>query len=55
MVRMDGETYRIEVVFDVAMSMHNYERGNLFVQSEFKSYRQGVPPMTLVSSGYLNP
>ena len=30
-VRMDGEYYEIDVVFEVAMSMQNYERGNLYL------------------------
>lgn len=52
---MDGEYYQIDVVFDVAMSMHNYERGNLYLQSEFKSYKQGIKPLTLSRSGFLDP
>ena len=39
---MDSEYYQIEIVFEVAMTKHNYERGNLYTQSEFKSYKQGV-------------
>ena len=38
-IRMDGEFYEVDVVFDVAMSMQNYERGNLYLQSEFHSYK----------------
>ena len=30
-VRMDGEFYEIDVIFDVAMNMQNYERGNLYL------------------------
>ena len=40
-VRMDNEFYSIEVVFEVAMTLHNYERGNLYMQAEFHSYKHG--------------
>ena len=36
---MDNEFYKIEVVFDVAMTIQNYERGNLYLQTEFNSYK----------------
>ena len=52
---MDNEYYKIEVVFDVAMTVQNYERGNLYLQAEFNSYKQGVKPLTLARSGYLTP
>ena len=54
-VRMDSEYYSIEVVFEVAMTRHNYERGNLYLQSEFHSYKQGVQNLTLSRSGFLDP
>ena len=54
-IRMDNEYYQIEVEFDVSMSQHNYERGNLYVQSKFNSYKQGVKPFTLARSGFLDP
>lgn len=50
---MDGEYYQIEVVFEVAMSPQNFERGNLYLQSEFHSYKQGVKSLTIARSGYL--
>lgn len=52
---MDDEYYQIEVEFEVATTMHNYERGNLYIQSELKSYKQGVPSLTLARSGFLEP
>jgi len=52
---MDNEYYQVEVVFEVAMTVHNYERGNLYVQSEFHSYKQSVKPLTLARSGFLDP
>ena len=52
---MDNEYYQIEVIFEVAMTLHNYERGNLYVQSEFHSYKQGVKSLTLARSGFLDP
>jgi hypothetical protein len=52
---MDDEFYQIEVSFDVAMTAHNYERGNLYLQSEFLSFRKGVKPLVLARSGYLDP
>ena len=39
---MDSEYYQIDIEFEIAVTMHNYERGNLYVQSEFASYKQGV-------------
>ena len=44
-IRMDNEYYQIEVIFEVAMSMHNYERGNLYLQSDFSSYKHSVKPL----------
>ena len=32
-IRMDQEYYAIEIVFEVAITSHNFERGNVFVQS----------------------
>ena len=52
---MDGEYYKIEAIFEVAMTMHNYERGNLYMQSEFRSYKNGIKPLTLARSGFLDP
>lgn len=37
------------------MTEHNYKRGNLYLQSEFLSYRQGMDPLTLPRQGFLNP
>ena len=54
-IRMDSEFYQIEVVFEVAMTPQNYERGNLYIQAEFHSYKQGIKPLTLARSGYLTP
>ena len=52
---MDNEYYQIEAVFDIAMTMHNYERGNLYMQSEFQSYKHSVKSLTLARSGFLDP
>ena len=52
---MDQETYQIELIFEVAQTSHNFARGNLFVQSEFKSFKKGKPSLTLARSGFLNP
>ena len=52
---MDSEYYQIDIEFEIAVTMHNYERGNLYVQSEFASYKQGVQPLTLARSGFLDP
>ena len=52
---MDNEYYQIEAVFDVAMTIHNFERGNLYIQSELISYKQGVPTLTVARSGFLEP
>ena len=35
--------------------MHNYERGNIFVQSQFNSYRKGMNPIVVSRTGYLDP
>ena len=37
------------------MTLHNYERGNLYMQAEFHSYKHSVKPLTLARSGYLSP
>ena len=31
LIRMDDEYYAIEIVFEVAMTEHNFERGNIYV------------------------
>jgi len=54
-IRMDSEYYQLEVVFEVAMTMHNFERGNLYLQSDFNSYKQGMKSLSLARSGFLNP
>ena len=51
---MDSEYYQIEVEFEVAMTLHNFERGNLYLQSKFKSYKKGSKPLTLARSGFLD-
>lgn len=52
---MDNEYYQIEAVFEVAMTEHNYERGNLYMQTEFHSYKQSMPKLTVARSGFLEP
>ena len=52
---MDSEFYQIDVIFDVAMTQHNYERGNLYIQSEFKSYRKGMKPLVVARTGFMDP
>ena len=37
---MDDEVYQIEVTFEVAMTKQNYERGNIYLQSDFTSYKK---------------
>lgn len=55
LIRMDDEYYAIEIVFEVAMTQHNFERGNIFVQSQFNSYRKGLKPLIVSRTGFLNP
>ena len=52
---MDSEFYQIDVVFDVAMTQHNFESGNLYLQSEFISYRKGTKSIVLARTGFLDP
>ena len=54
-IRLDDEFYSIELVFEVASTAHNYERGNIFVQSQFNSYRKGMQPLVIARTGYLDP
>ena len=54
-IRMDQEYYAIEIVFEVAITSHNFERGNVFVQSQFNSYKKGLKPLVVSRAGYLNP
>ena len=54
-IRMDQEYYSIEVVFEIAITSHNFERGNVFVQSQFNSYKKGLKPLVVSRAGYLNP
>ena len=54
-IRMDQEYYQLEVVFEVAASSHNFERGNIFVQSKFESYKKGMKPLIVSRTGYLDP
>ena len=55
LIRMDDEYYAIEIVFEVAMTMHNFERGNIYVQSQFNSYRKGLKPLVVSRTGFMNP
>ena len=52
---MDDEYYAIEIVFEVASTKHNFERGNIYVQSQFNSYRKSQKPLIVSRTGYLNP
>ena len=52
---MDTEYYSIEVEFEVAVTMHNFERGNLYMESKLKSYKQGVRSLSVARSGFLDP
>ena len=52
---MDQEYYQLEVVFEVAASSHNFERGNIFIQSKFESYKKGMKPLVVTRTGYLAP
>ena len=54
-IRMDQEYYQLEVVFEVAATSHNFERGNIFVQSKFESYKKGMKPLVVSRTGYLDP
>jgi len=54
-LRMDSEYYQIDVTFDVATTAHNLERGNLYIQSEFSSFKKGVKPIKIARSGFIEP
>ena len=54
-IRMDEEYYAIDVIFEVAVTKHNFERGNLFIQSEFSSFRKGVKPIVVARTGFMDP
>jgi hypothetical protein len=54
-IRMDKHHYEIEVVFEVAATVHNYERGNLYLQAQFNSFKQSHERLIVARSGYLNP
>jgi hypothetical protein len=54
-IRMDREYYQIEVLFQVADTEHNYEGGNLYLQSVFNSTKKSNPSLTLARYGYLDP
>lgn len=54
-LKMDSEIYSIKIVFDVAESQHNFERGNLFLMAQFNSYKQSEEPKSVSSSGFLEP
>lgn len=55
LIRMDDEYYAIDIVFEVAMTMYNFERGNIFIQSQFNSFKKGLKPLIVSRTGYLNP
>ena len=52
---MNSETYDIKVVFEVAASSHNFNRGNLYLQAQFNSYKQTEESRLIAASGYLQP
>ena len=52
---MDNEYYQIEAVFEVAVTMHNFERGNLYMESKFNSYKHSVKSLSVARSGFLDP
>ena len=54
-IKMVKEYYSIEVEFDIAMTQHNYERGNLYVQSKLTSYRHKAKPLVVARSGFMDP
>ena len=53
---MDDEVYQIEVTFEVAMTKQNYERGNIYLQSDFTSYKKkSGGNLILARTGFLAP
>jgi hypothetical protein len=38
-IKMDNEFYELEIVFDIAETAHNYQRGNIYIQCQFNSYK----------------
>lgn len=54
-IRMDNHHYEIEVIFEVAATAHNYERGNLYLQSQFNSFKSNRERLIVARSGFLNP
>ena len=54
-IRMEDEYYSIEVVFEVSDTEHNYEKGNLYIQCQFNSFKKNQPTLTVARQGFLDP
>ena len=35
---MEKEAYNLKIIFEVAETQHNFERGNIYVQAQLNSY-----------------
>ena len=52
---MENEFYAISVEIEVAETKHNYDKGNIYLQSQFNSFKRNQQSITLARSGYLDP
>lgn len=54
-IKMENEFYSIQVVLEVSESVHNFERGNIYLQTQFNSFKRTQQSITVARSGYLEP
>lgn len=46
-LRLDDESYAIEVVMEVAETNHNFLAGNIYLQAKFNSFKPNKQPLLL--------
>lgn len=52
-IKMEEDFYSISVVFDVIESAHNFNMGNLYLQTQFNSFHKNQQSITVARTGYL--
>jgi hypothetical protein len=52
-IKMEEDFYSISVVLDVIESAHNFNIGNLYLQTQFNSFHKDQSSITVARTGYL--
>lgn len=54
-IKMENEFYQIEVIIEAAETEHNFDKGNIYLQSQFNSFKRNQANLTVARQGFLEP